>query len=113
MITDYESLVDKIDVISQDAYRMGRIEGVRYDPHDYNILGLIVKCEKEVSAMLNAGTSKSRILLRPDNFEVHDVLLIGETVEDAKGYKGGATYRVFVNKKKLMYEKYGIRVVEV
>ena len=43
MITDYESLVDKIDVISQDAYRMGRIEGVRYDPHDYNILGLIVK----------------------------------------------------------------------
>ena len=42
MITDYESLVDKIDVISQDAYRMGRIEGVRYDPHDYNILGLIV-----------------------------------------------------------------------
>lgn len=38
----------------------------------------------------------------------------GETVvEDTKGYKGGATYRVFVNKKKLMFEKYGIKVVEV
>ena len=86
MITDYESLVDKIDVISQDAYRMGRIEGVRYDPHDYNILGLIVKCEKEVSNMVGAGSSKSRILLRPENFEVHDVLLIGDTVEDAKSY---------------------------
>ena len=34
-------------------------------------------------------------------------------VEDAKGYKGGATYRVFVNKKKMMYDIYGIKVVEV
>lgn len=34
-------------------------------------------------------------------------------VEDAKGYKGGATYRIFVNKKKLMREKYGIEVKEV
>ena len=34
-------------------------------------------------------------------------------VEDAKGYKGGATYRIFVNKKKLMREKFGIEVLEV
>lgn len=34
-------------------------------------------------------------------------------VEDVKGYKGGATYRIFVNKKKLMLEIYGIKVVEV
>lgn len=34
-------------------------------------------------------------------------------VEDAKGYKGGATYRVFVNKKKMMYDIYGIKVAEV
>lgn len=38
----------------------------------------------------------------------------GQTVvEDAKGYKGGATYRIFVNKKKLMREKFGIEVREV
>lgn len=36
-----------------------------------------------------------------------------EIVEDVKGYKGGATYRIFVNKKKQMLEKYGIKVVEV
>ena len=36
-----------------------------------------------------------------------------KVVEDAKGYKGGATYRVFVNKKKQMMEKYGLEVVEV
>ena len=86
MIIDYESLIDKIDVISQDAYRIGRIEGVRYDPHDYTISGLVVKCEKEVSNMINAGSSKSRIMMRPTSFEVHDVLLLGDTVEDAKSY---------------------------
>ena len=36
-----------------------------------------------------------------------------KVVEDAKGYKGGATYRIFVNKKKQMMEKYGIEVREV
>lgn len=34
-------------------------------------------------------------------------------VEDAKGYKGGATYRVFKDKAKMMFDKYGIKVVEV
>ena len=34
-------------------------------------------------------------------------------VEDVKGYKGGATYQLFVHKRKLMLEIYGIRVKEV
>ena len=34
-------------------------------------------------------------------------------VEDTKGYKGGATYQLFVHKRKLMLEIYGIKVVEV
>lgn len=34
-------------------------------------------------------------------------------VEDAKGYKGGATYQIFVNKRKLMLEIYGIKIKEV
>ena len=40
----------------------------------------------------------------------------GETVvEDAKGYRNpsAATYRVFAQKRKMMREKYGIKVVEV
>lgn len=40
----------------------------------------------------------------------------GETVvEDAKGYKNtsAATYKLFVLKRKMMLEKYGIKVVEV
>lgn len=34
-------------------------------------------------------------------------------VEDVKGYRKGATYQVFVIKRKLMLEKYGIRVREI
>ena len=34
-------------------------------------------------------------------------------VEDVKGYKQSTAYSVFVIKRKLMLEKYGIRVVEV
>lgn len=38
----------------------------------------------------------------------------GKTVvEDVKGYKKGATYSVFVIKRKLMLQKFGIRVKEV
>ena len=38
----------------------------------------------------------------------------GQTVvEDVKGYRGGGAYAVFVIKRKLMLERYGIRVLEV
>lgn len=38
----------------------------------------------------------------------------GQTVvEDVKGYRGGGAYAVFTIKRKLMLEKYGIRVLEV
>lgn len=38
----------------------------------------------------------------------------GKTVvEDVKGYKRGGAYSVFTIKRKLMLEKYGIRVIEV
>lgn len=34
-------------------------------------------------------------------------------VEDVKGYRRGATYNIFVIKRKLMLEKHGIRVKEI
>lgn len=36
-----------------------------------------------------------------------------DVVEDVKGYKEGAAYRIFVIKRKLMLSVYGIRVREV
>lgn len=83
---DYASLTDGIDVISQDAYRAGRIEGICYDPVDWNILGLVIKCDKEISEMIGAGSSKSRIMIRPDSFVLNNVLLLSEEVEGMKSY---------------------------
>lgn len=34
-------------------------------------------------------------------------------VEDVKGYKGGAAYAIFTIKRKLMLERYGIRIKEI
>lgn len=36
-----------------------------------------------------------------------------QVVEDVKGYKGGEAYRLFILKKKLMLEKWGIWVEEI
>ena len=83
---DYDSIINKIDVISQDARIIGRIQEVRYDPHDYTITGLAVKCEKEISNEINAGTTKSRILIKPERFELYDVLLLADSLEDATAY---------------------------
>lgn len=47
------------------------------------------------------------------DFCYHDNETGEDVVEDAKGYKGGATYRVFKNKAKMMLDKYGILVREV
>lgn len=45
---------------------------------------------------------------------VYRDLTTGElVVEDTKGYKGGQAYAVFVIKRKLMLERYNIRVREV
>ena len=85
-VYDYGSIVNSIDVISQDARIVGRIQEVRYDPHDYTIIGMAVKCERNISNDIGAGSSKSRILIKPERFELYDVLLLADTVEDAKAY---------------------------
>lgn len=43
-------------------------------------------------------------------YELSDGQII---VEDVKGYRGGGAYSVFVIKRKLMLEKYNIRVKEI
>lgn len=83
---DYASLIDGIDVIGQDAYRIGRVEGVCYDPSDWKIIGLVVKCDKRISELIGAGSSKSRIMMKPDSFVLNDVLLLADDVEGMKSY---------------------------
>ena len=84
-VIDVSSL-NKMDVISQDAYIIGEIVDVKYDAISWNIEGFKVKCSKEVSSRLDAGSSKSMVIMKPTSFELNDVLLISDVVEGARSY---------------------------
>lgn len=75
-----------LKVISQDAYDVGDIIDVRYDMANWSAEGLKVRCTKDVSNIIGAGSSKSMILIKPPTFQKHDVLLLPDTVEDARAY---------------------------
>lgn len=80
-----EELKD-LKVISQDAYDVGSIIDVRYDLANWSAEGLRVRCTKDVSNIIGAGSSKSMILVKPPTFQIHDVVLLPDTVEDARSY---------------------------
>jgi len=80
MIT-LESLVG-VQMISADAYDIGEITDVRYDPFEWNILGLKIKSKR--SDKLAAGTGKGNFLIRPDKFVMNDVMLLSQPVDRLK-----------------------------
>lgn len=47
------------------------------------------------------------------DFVYHDINTDREVVEDVKGYRDGAAYKIFVLKRKLMLWRYGIKIKEV
>ena len=47
------------------------------------------------------------------DFVYHDINTDREVVEDVKGYRDGAAYKLFAVKRKLMLWRYGIRIREV
>ncbi len=76
----------KMTLISQDAYSVGDVQDVRYDASTWDVEGLKVRCTKDVSNLIGAGSSKSMILVKPPAFEMHDVILMPDTVEGARSY---------------------------
>ena len=47
------------------------------------------------------------------DFVYHDINTDREVVEDVKGYRDGAAYKIFAIKRKLLLWRYGIRIKEV
>ena len=81
--------------------------------------GLIKDLKRQVKYQLIPSQKKSDGKCEKPTFYVADFVytdLSGryahEVVEDVKGYKKGAGYQLFVIKRKLMLEKYGIEVKE-
>ncbi|MCL2712023.1 MAG: PRC-barrel domain-containing protein [Methanomassiliicoccaceae archaeon] len=75
------SLKDK-KMISSDAYEVGEIIDIRYDPFERNVVGLRIRTKR--SEMLAAGSRKTTLLILPENFILNDVLLLNRPIEALK-----------------------------
>ncbi|MDR0778543.1 MAG: hypothetical protein LBE48_03795 [Methanomassiliicoccaceae archaeon] len=77
-----ESLKD-LEIISSDAYLIGEIIDVRYDPFEWKVIGLKVRSKKP-HEKLAIGHGKAVFLIRPDDFVLNDVMLLGHPVDGLK-----------------------------
>jgi len=77
-----ESLKD-ILMISSDAYEVGEVTDVRYDPFEWDVVGLKVK-SKKASSKLSAGLGKTTVLILPEKFVLNDVILLSQPIEKIK-----------------------------
>ncbi|MFA6679732.1 MAG: hypothetical protein WCR96_04495 [Candidatus Methanomethylophilaceae archaeon] len=76
--------INGMHIISQDAFDIGEIVDIRYDPTTWDIVGFKVKSNKSVAGLLNAGSGKSMIMIKPDQYIINDVMLFQDTLEDAR-----------------------------
>ncbi|MBE6524990.1 MAG: hypothetical protein IJF47_01670 [Candidatus Methanomethylophilaceae archaeon] len=89
-IVTMDSLSD-IEMISQDAYRLGTIQDIRYDSTQWNIEGFKVKSNKGASILLGAGSSRSMLIIKPYKFVLNDVLLLPDDAAEVKNYSKADT----------------------
>jgi sporulation protein YlmC with PRC-barrel domain len=79
MIVPLVSLKD-VQIISSDAFEVGKLDDVRYDPFDWNVIGLKV-ISKKSSIRLAGGIGKTSVLILPEKFVMNDVLLLNQPME--------------------------------
>jgi len=79
MIVPLVSLKD-VQIISSDAFEVGKLNDVRYDPFDWNVIGLKV-ISKRSSIKLAAGLGRSVVLILPEKFILNDVMLLNQPME--------------------------------
>jgi len=68
-----------IQLISSDAFVVGELDDVHYDPFGWNVVGLKVISKK--SSMLGGGMGKTAVMILPDKFVLNDVMLLSQTME--------------------------------
>ena len=69
-------------MITSDAFELGTITDIRYDPFDWTVKGLKVKSNR--SSKLSAGIGKSVFLILPDDFVLNDVMIIDRPIDKVK-----------------------------
>lgn len=78
--------------------------------------GRITKLRRQVKFVLIPAQYDGKVKLESEVSYIADFVYKDETgaeiVEDTKGYKRGAAYQLFVIKRKLMLQKFGVRIKE-
>ena len=82
-LLEFES-VKGLDVITQDAYVLGEVLDVRFEDLTWNIMGMRVRTGNSVSKMINVGSGKSIILVRPGDYTIRDVILMHDELDSAR-----------------------------
>jgi hypothetical protein len=74
----------KMQIISSDAYNVGEVVDIRYDPANWNVVGIRAKTEKSAAKMIAAGSGKSLIQIKPRDYVINDVMLMREHLSDLR-----------------------------
>ena len=78
--------------------------------------GKITKLRRQVKYVLIPAQYNGKYKVESETSYIADFVYKDESgtevVEDVKGYKRGAAYQLFVIKRKLMLQKYGITIME-
>ncbi|MCL2786193.1 MAG: PRC-barrel domain-containing protein [Methanomassiliicoccaceae archaeon] len=82
MATPLEAIKDRL-MISSDAFEVGDVVDIRYDPFVWDVVGLRVRTKRS-SNKLYAGHGKSSVLILPEKFILNDVVLLAQPIEIVK-----------------------------
>lgn len=123
-MSKYKSAKCEIDGIAFDSKKEGKryafLKGMeeqgRISNLQMQVPYVLIKAQREPGTINSKGKEKPGKVIERECKYIADFQYEcnGETiVEDVKGYRRGGAYAVFTIKRKLMLEKYGIRVHEV
>ena len=70
-----------LEIISADAFKVGIVNDIRYDPIRWKVASIKVKTEKDVTKFIpSLGSGRSMIQMTPRDFMINDVLLMSEEI---------------------------------
>lgn len=98
-------------IFLKDLEGMGKIEDLRLQ-----VKYVLIPCQREPMYFTPRGKLKLGNVIERECAYIADFVYKEdgkEVVEDVKGYRKGPAYSLYTIKRKLMLEKYGIRIREV
>lgn len=107
----------RMDVISSDAFKIGEIEDIRYDPSTWKVQSMKVRTEKGVAKELSVGSGRSMVSVEPGDYTINDVMLMPYALKDMESVisvdkESAPALSFFERKKVVSKENVVIGIVE-